>query len=148
MEQEIKLPIFTKAQRNYVIICYANGEADNKVIEYFRRMFPDYGKEVNLNVLENSLDARIKDIKQTYAEVIKANKNKYSHIPISYSDVRIRCLQQLYDDVQNWIETEEDTSKLPQGLCAQIQKEIKEERRLLENMPGHTSEWLGTIQIS
>ena len=146
-QQEIQLPSFTKAQRNYIIICYANGETDKEVIKYFRSMFPDYGEGGNLNVLEEMLEVRLKEVKHAYAAAIKANKDKYMHIPIAYSDVRIRHLQNIQNSIQNWIETNNDTSKSTQKLCAEIQEQIESEQRLSQHDPQSNSEWIGTIQF-
>ena len=93
----------SEKQRAYVIRCFAFELKVREVVNNFKQVFPEFGKDIEDKVLEHRLYERFKKIKQTHAEEISQERLRDPdgtwHIPMTYPHVQLIHLQQLYDEV-------------------------------------------------
>ena len=93
----------SEKQRAYVIRCFAFELKVREVVNNFKQVFPEFGKDIEYKVLEHRLYERFKKIKQTHAEEISQERLRDPdgiwHIPMTYPHVQLTHLQQMYDEV-------------------------------------------------
>lgn len=105
----VKLGHFSPVQKGYIIACLANKLCIKEILRNFGQVFPEFGSELDTDVLAYKLARRISDIKRKNADDIEAYRDtaktslahQIAHIPLTYIQVRQRHLQELYDTSEN-----------------------------------------------
>ena len=101
----IKIRHLRPHEKAYVVDCLAHNVEVKETVDFFKDMFPDFGKGVDPDTRNRILAKRIYDIKRKNRDEIEAcrlnSPNSVTHIPMAHPVVRLRYLQRLLFQTPN-----------------------------------------------
>ena len=101
-----KIRHFSTEQKEYIWLCLALDLEIQEIVTFFQIMFPRFGQGLVPDELRYKLARRISDIKRKNVDDIAMCRQKANDcveyackaIPISHRSVRLRYLQEIWDD--------------------------------------------------